>query len=776
MAKPVGTTAQLADYLLNGFWFYAGERPHHWATSTITYNINGLNAAEKFLAQSALNAWHEVANLAFVQTSSSANITFNHNGSMTAYETDSYSSGITRSATIDISADWITNDGGARDGKTGIDSYGYQTYLHEIGHALGLGHQGPYNGSASYSSGALYANDTWQYSLMSYFSEPNYDGGSYRYVITPQMADIYAVQSLYGAATTRASDTTYGFHNTAGSIFNFSSYTQAPALTIYDSGGNDTLDCSGYSATQTIDLHSGAFSSVGGLVHNIGIATNTTIETAIGGSGKDKLIANDSGCSLYGGAGADTLVGGLGSDQLIGGAGIDTLTGGGGEDIFTFATGDSSAVSGAHDLITDFTSGTDKFDLTGIFAAFHFLATSAFDGAAGALDYFFDAAHAVTVLQGDVNGDRTADFAIDLTGNKTLILDDFDASSGSTPPAPPPELTVSNLALDATNLTLSFVLHNDGSVAGASTTGFYLSLDTTITTADMLIGTQAAPALAASASDAETVALTLPANLSPHVYYLGVIADYDGSSGGDGHASAGTIGLLLGNNSGNTLTGTSTAHVVFGLGGNDTLYDGPGGDALCGGAGNDTYYVGNAADTVVENAGQGTDTVRASVSYALSDDVENLVLRGNTGNAATGNDLNNQITGNGGSNVISGGLGNDKLIGGDGADTFVFNTALNDVTNVDTITDFRHGQADKIALDHTIFTALGSPQPDASLQTAEFYASATGTAHAATDFILYNVKTGALFYDADGDGAAAATHFATLSNHPTITAHDFLIV
>ena len=99
------------------------------------------------------------------------------------------------SATVDISADWITTDGGAHDGKTGIDSYGYQTYIHEIGHALGLGHQGPYNGSAVYSTNALYANDTWQYSVMSYFSEPNYNGGSYRYVVTPQMADIYAVDS-----------------------------------------------------------------------------------------------------------------------------------------------------------------------------------------------------------------------------------------------------------------------------------------------------------------------------------------------------------------------------------------------------------------------------------------------------------------------------------------------------------------------------------------------------------------------------------------------------
>ena len=86
----------------------------------------------------------------------------------------------------------------------------------------------------------------------------NYSGSSYRYVITPQMADIYAVGSMYGAATsTRTGDTVYGFNSNAGAVFNFAAYSPAPALTIYDSGGNDTLDCSGYSAAQTIDLHAG---------------------------------------------------------------------------------------------------------------------------------------------------------------------------------------------------------------------------------------------------------------------------------------------------------------------------------------------------------------------------------------------------------------------------------------------------------------------------------------------------------------------------------------
>jgi serralysin len=110
-----------------------------------------------------LNAWHEVANISFTFTSGAANITYNHNGSSTAVTSDTFSGTSLTSATVDISSNWWPN--------TNIYSYMYQTYIHETGHALGLGHEGPYDGSATYGVNNIYTNDTWQWSVMSYNSQ-----------------------------------------------------------------------------------------------------------------------------------------------------------------------------------------------------------------------------------------------------------------------------------------------------------------------------------------------------------------------------------------------------------------------------------------------------------------------------------------------------------------------------------------------------------------------------------------------------------------------------
>src|SRR5262245_47179941 len=84
--QPVATTAQLADYLINGYWQANNTTAHHWASTTITYNLGNLTAAEQTIAQAALALWHDVANVNFVQTTGAANINFNHNGSMQAWD------------------------------------------------------------------------------------------------------------------------------------------------------------------------------------------------------------------------------------------------------------------------------------------------------------------------------------------------------------------------------------------------------------------------------------------------------------------------------------------------------------------------------------------------------------------------------------------------------------------------------------------------------------------------------------------------------------------
>ena len=79
--------------------------------------------------------------------------------------------------------------------------------------------------------------------------------------------------------------------------------------------------------------------------------------------------------------------------------------------------------------------------------------------------------------------------------------------------------------------------------------------------------------------------------------------------------------------------------------------------------------VDNAGDAVAEAADEGTDTVQASITYTLGDDVENLTLTGSADINGTGNALANTIIGNSGNNVLTGGGDNDALEGGGGNDT-----------------------------------------------------------------------------------------------------------
>lgn len=149
--------------------------------------------------------------------------------------------------------------------------------------------------------------------------------------------------------------------------------------------------------------------------------------------------------------------------------------------------------------------------------------------------------------------------------------------------------------------------------------------------------------------------------------------------------------------------------------------------------------------------------------------VKQVPIQGTAGNnVLNGTVFDDTINGLGGADRIAGGLGNDRISGGAGNDAFVFNTKLG-ADNVDTITDFTPN-GDKIDLSHAVFTKLAA----GALPASEFHAGAK--AADANDYILYVKATGALYYDADGSGAHAAVHFATLSTHPALTAADFLVV
>ena len=169
-------------------------------------------------------------------------------------------------------------------------------------------------------------------------------------------------------------------------------------------------------------------------------ATDRTPENVSGTAGNDAFIGGAGNDILNGNAGNDILSGGGGTDALYGGLGRDIMTGGALSDRFDFNfishTGKTAAT---RDIITDFQHLVDDIDLSTIDAngsaagstAFSFLATAgaAFTGVKGQLHWFQINAAGIaadkTIIEGDANGDKIADFQIELTGLKTLSAADF---------------------------------------------------------------------------------------------------------------------------------------------------------------------------------------------------------------------------------------------------------------------------------------------------------------------------------------------------------------
>ena len=360
--KPVWSHDQIARQLTHDFWHSMGHSSQSFAIrsgGTLTVDVSQVNATDRAIAREALQTWTEMSGIQFREVSYGAQIRFDDENDGAYASTSGWGGRITQ-AEVNIKAGWST------------DAYRFQVYLHEIGHALGLGHAGNYDGarakaegrSITYGDDAMYANDTWLTTVMSYFHPglaPSVDATPSN-LETPMVADLIAITNLYGTPVgVQAGNTTYGDGAHGAEWMKLSAVR---TRTLVDSGGQDVIDLRSRSDDQRLDLNPESYSDLDGRKNVLAIARGTVIEDARLGGGDDTVAGNGAANRIDGGAGDDKITGGGGGDAIIGGAGNDTLEGGSGRDaaVFDAASGGFSA-SLAGQALTVRGAGTDT--LTG---------------------------------------------------------------------------------------------------------------------------------------------------------------------------------------------------------------------------------------------------------------------------------------------------------------------------------------------------------------------------------------------------------------------------
>ena len=566
-------------------------------------------------------------------------------------------------------------------------------------------------------------------------------------------------------------------------------------------GGNDTLV--GLAGDDTLDGGAGDDSLVGGLGNDLYVldtAADVVVELAGGGidtvstaintvlaAELENLILRAPALSGTGNALANSITGNAGNNTLDGGGGNDTLVGLAGDDTYLVDSSLDVIVEAAASGIDTVSSSVDyvlsanveNLTLTG----------SALSGTGNADANVLTGNAGNNTLDGGGGNDTLNGGA----GNDTYVVDStldvlVEAAAGGT------DTVISSstytLGTELENLTLvGAALNGTGTAVANGISGNAASnLLAGLGGNDTLLGLAGDDTL-----DGGAGVDSLVGGLGNDSYIVDAAADVLVEAAGEGIDTVfSPLNWILGANFENlTLTaaalsgtGNAVGNVITANAGNNTLDGGAGDDTLIGGLGNDIYTVDSLLDVIVEGATGGSDTVNSSVNYTLGANLEVLNLIGaalnGTGSAEanqiTGNAANNLLAGLGGNDTLNGGLGddtlnggigNDLLSGGAGLDLFVFNSLL--ASNVDTISDFAAG--DLFQLDRTIFTALSA---GTTLTAAEFLAGAgVATATNAQQRILHNTTSGALLYDADGNGTGLALQFASVAVGAPISAAVF---
>jgi Ca2+-binding RTX toxin-like protein len=601
-------------------------------------------------------------------------------------------------------------------------TWGFATMMHEIGHTMGLkhGHQDYTNLDLSFYFGtsprpgtqSLTADrDGQAWSLMTYtpapFTNSNFAGEKINQPQTYMQFDLAALQYMYGANyTTNAGDSVYTFSQTTGEMFINGVGQGAPSgnkilFTLWDGGGNDTIDASNYAGGVTIDLRPGEFSTVdqAQLANHLAYQNLTAMAP---GNIAMSLLYNNDGRSLIenakGGSGNDIFVGNVANNVLDGGAGSDTV-------VFTNPTGvnvtlnDSAAdVIVTHDGETDTlrsienivgTSGSDT--LTGNSEA-NMLAGGS--GGADTLsggggdDRLIGGGFTTTTTysapsQPDITKPQSTSNGSIATAVNTAGAYDVDANPNITNSSSVPHATINATAaggaveyyrIDVTAAGTQAVFDMDGT--GTLTDSIIELVDST---GAVLARNDTGPGdPGTTVNDDAYIAFTFA---TPGTYYIRV--------GGFTSGQTAAQPLLAGQTYQLHISLQGAAAVITTVTANNTssaaLDGGEGNDFLQGTIANDVLNGGNDNDTAsFAYAFNGGSTTGVTVDLNLQGAAQNTVAAGSdtlTGiENLIGSSLNDTLTGDGNDNVIEGGSGNDALAGGGGVDTASYAGATAGVT------------------------------------------------------------------------------------------------
>jgi Ca2+-binding RTX toxin-like protein len=457
------------------------------------------------------------------------------------------------------------------------------------------------------------------------------------------------------------------------------SVTSGAASTATGAAGGYALDLA--AGAHSIVFSGGPLASAVTVAATLASGTNAKFDIVDGATLKLSVSASISGpitlvqalgvngLSLTTGAGAQTIEGAKGDDTLDGGASDDTLIGGAGDD--TLSGGADGDVLGGEEGDDVLNGGSGIDTATYAAAAGAVVVSLAAAGAQNTVSAGSDTLTAIENLTGSAFNDT-------LTGDAAANLIDGGAGRDAMAGGGGDDTFMVDDGLDT-------VSENPGE----GTDHVIASLRWTL------------------ASNIENLTLTGAGNVF-----------------GNGNNLANAI---AGNAGTNILDGKGGDDTLIGGAGFDTLIGAAGADTMIGGTGNDKYVIDSLADVLIEALGEGIDTVRASVSLTLGDNLDYLTLLGAAALDGTGNGLVNVMVGNsaanaltglggndnlaglGGADILAGGAGRDRLNGGTGADAFVFDTTPVNVANTDFINDFTVAD-DTIWLDDAVYAALGGPR------------------------------------------------------------------